>query len=113
MRRYGRRVVQLAASKVATAVSGCHPTPSPPDFPSRIALWRDRLAHKHIQVFLDNAADTELVETLLPGGAGCLVLVTSRREYTDGADLVDLDVLAPDDTALTYHLGVYSHLGAS
>jgi tetratricopeptide (TPR) repeat protein len=54
----------------------------PPDLEARIALWRDRLAGKQLLLLLDDAADSEQVRPLLPGSAGSLVLVTSRRHLT-------------------------------
>ncbi|MGH3773262.1 MAG: regulator, partial [Pseudonocardiaceae bacterium] len=46
-------------------------------------LWRDRMAHKQVLLILDNAASSGQVTPLLPGSAGCLVLVTSRRYLGD------------------------------
>ena len=62
----------------------------------RAALWRDRMAHKQVLLILDNAASSAQVVPLLPGSAGCVVLVTSRRSLGDlpsSVVAVPLDVL--------------------
>lgn len=46
---------------------------------ARTAMWRSRVAERRILVILDNAATYDQVEHLIPGAAGCLVVVTSRR----------------------------------
>src|SRR4029453_6082011 len=54
----------------------------------------DRLA----LVLLDNAADEAQIRPLLPAGAGNAVLVTSRTRLTGvaGTEVIDLDVLPPE-----------------
>jgi DNA-binding SARP family transcriptional activator len=75
----------------------------PADVEGRSALLRSSLTGRRILILLDNAADEEQVEPLLPGRSGCLVLVTSRRRLAglDGVHPVQLDVLPlPDAVAL-------------
>ena len=73
----------------------------PPGLEARTALWRDRLAGKQLLLLLDDAADSEQVRPLLPGTAGSLVLVTSRRHLTalEDAQTISLDTLPADEAA--------------
>jgi tetratricopeptide (TPR) repeat protein/transcriptional regulator with XRE-family HTH domain len=73
----------------------------PADTEARMALWRDRVARKQLLLVLDDAASSQQVRPLLPGSAGGLVLVTSRRHLSalDEATAISLDVLPPGEAA--------------
>ncbi len=64
---------------------------------ARAAMWRDHLVGKRILLILDDAANHQQVEPLLPASPGSLVLVTSRRRLTalDTTMTVPLDTLPP------------------
>lgn len=69
------------------------------------ALYRSLLADRRVLIVLDNARSPEQVRPLLPGGAGCLVLITSRDKLNalvalDGAGRITLDAFAPDEASL-------------
>jgi tetratricopeptide (TPR) repeat protein len=63
-------------------VDGMPPDMIPVGLDERAARWRARMAGKRALLIMDNAADYAQVESLLPGAAGCLVLITSRRRLT-------------------------------
>src|SRR5205823_5081913 len=51
----------------------------PDGLDSRVATWRARMAGRRTLLIMDDADGHAQVEPLLPGAAGCLVLITSRR----------------------------------
>ncbi|HET7016151.1 MAG TPA: tetratricopeptide repeat protein [Streptosporangiaceae bacterium] len=73
----------------------------PPGLDARARMWRDFLAGKRTLLLLDDASGHEQVRPLLPGTAGNMVLITSRKHLTalDDARAISLDVLAPDEAA--------------
>ncbi|MFI6098134.1 AfsR/SARP family transcriptional regulator [Lentzea sp. NPDC051213] len=81
--------------------SGVPPELIPSGAQARGALWRSQLAGTRSLVLIDNVVDAAQVRPLLPGSAGVLVVVTSRRRLTalDGTVPVSLDVLPPDEAA--------------
>jgi DNA-binding SARP family transcriptional activator/Tfp pilus assembly protein PilF len=76
----------------------------------RAACYRTLLADKRVLVVLDNAWSAEQARPLLPGGASCVALVTSRDSLAglvarDGAHRVTLDLLSrPEASALLHQL---------
>lgn len=79
--------------------SGVPPELVPSTLDGRSALWRSQVAGQRILLIIDNAVDAAHVRPLLPGTAGALVVVTSRRKLTalEGALPMSLDVLPIED----------------
>ena len=73
----------------------------PNDEEARMTLWRDSLAGRRVLIVLDDAASHHQVRPLLPGSAGCMVLVTSRRRLAGLEDVEPLTVepLPPAEAA--------------
>ncbi|MDG4809441.1 BTAD domain-containing putative transcriptional regulator [Micromonospora sp. WMMD1120] len=74
----------------------------PEGLAAQSALLRTLLAGRRVLLVLDNARDSEHVRPLLPGGPGCLTLITSRNRLTglvmtEGAHPLTLDPLPFDD----------------
>jgi tetratricopeptide (TPR) repeat protein len=79
----GQRPVDPAdALATLLLTAGVAPRQIPPGLEARSAFWRGHLAGKKVLLVLDDAAGSDQVRPLLPGTAGCLVLVTSRRRLT-------------------------------
>ena len=80
---------------------GVAPQHIPPGREARAARWRDQVAGRRVLLLLDDATGHEQVRPLLPGTAGSLVLITSRRRLTalEDARVLSLDTLAPADAA--------------
>jgi DNA-binding SARP family transcriptional activator len=88
------------------------PGPPPTELDEAVARYRSRLADRRVLVVLDNAASADQVRPLLPGGGGCLVVVTSRHQLPglvarEGARRLELDVFTPAEAValLTSLLG--------
>ncbi|MFE0024342.1 ATP-binding protein [Amycolatopsis sp. NPDC059021] len=91
---------------------GVSPASLPAGLDAQVGLYRSLTAAKRMLVMLDNAADAAQVAPLLPGGAACTVMITSRAPLTgldasQGLNFLPLDVL-PDTDA---HALLVSRLG--
>jgi DNA-binding SARP family transcriptional activator/Tfp pilus assembly protein PilF len=91
---------------------GVPPARIPGDLTDQAALYRSLIADRRMLLVLDNARDSAQIRSLLPGGGGCLVLVTSRTQLVslvaaEGAQLLTLDLLGPAEArdVLARHLG--------
>jgi tetratricopeptide (TPR) repeat protein/transcriptional regulator with XRE-family HTH domain len=86
----------LASLLLAAGVAVHH---IPPGAEARASRWRDYAAGKKILLVLDDAAGHEQVRALLPGTAGSLVLITSRRRLTalEDAEVMSIGTLSPDE----------------
>ena len=104
----GQRPVDPAeALATLLLTTGVAPRQVPPGLEARSAAWRGHLAGKKVLLVLDDAASSDQVRPLLPGSAGCLVLVTSRRRLTalEEAAPVSLGTLPPGEAVdLFVHL---------
>jgi tetratricopeptide (TPR) repeat protein/DNA-binding transcriptional ArsR family regulator len=89
------------------SADGMLPAQIPAGLDERAACWRARMAGKKVLVIMDNAAGRAQVESLVPGAAGNLVLITSRRRLPGlgarhAAITLSLNTLPPDDAAALF-----------
>ena len=98
----GQRPVDPADALASLLLTAGVPAAAiPPGLAARAGRWRDHVAGKKILLVLDDAAGHEQVAPLLPGTAGSLVLVTSRRRLTalQDAAVISLDTLPVEEAA--------------
>ncbi|MEV6155518.1 tetratricopeptide repeat protein [Nonomuraea sp. NPDC052129] len=81
------------------ACTGMPQSEIPAGLEGRAQRWRGRLAGKKVLMVLDDAVDHAQVEPLLPGTAGSVVLITSRRRLIafPDAEPVSLATLPPSE----------------
>jgi DNA-binding SARP family transcriptional activator len=75
------------------------PGRAPASLEDQVALYRSLVAGKRMLMLLDNASQADQVRPLLPGGSGCVAVVTSRNDLlglaaTDDAWPLPLDVFS-------------------
>ncbi|MFC0526644.1 tetratricopeptide repeat protein [Phytohabitans kaempferiae] len=93
----GEPVTAMSALERSLTTLGQTPSTVPGDLETRSALYRSLLADRRMLILLDNAATVGQVRPLLPGAAGCVVVVTSRSRLSgllirDGAHRVTVGV---------------------
>jgi DNA-binding SARP family transcriptional activator len=109
----GRPMEPVEAMRGFLDALGVTPERIPATPEAQAGLYRTLLADKRMLVVLDNARDAEQLRPLLPGGPGCLVLVTSRNRMAqliafDGAHHLGLDLLTDEEARwfLEHRLGL-------
>jgi tetratricopeptide (TPR) repeat protein/transcriptional regulator with XRE-family HTH domain len=101
----GQRPVEPAGALASLLLAaGVAAAQIPPGAEARAARWRDYAAGRKILLLLDDATGHEQVRPLLPGTAGSLVLVTSRRRLAALPDVtvISLDSPSPGEAAALF-----------
>jgi DNA-binding SARP family transcriptional activator/tetratricopeptide (TPR) repeat protein len=80
---------------------GMHGSAIPETLSERTGCYRSLLAGRRVLVVVDDAAAAAQIRPLVPGTAGCALLITSRSQLADmeGAELIPLDVMSGSDAA--------------
>jgi DNA-binding SARP family transcriptional activator len=95
----------LEPLEALTAMLGSLGVPAaqvPPETDQAAARFRSAVGDRRMLIVLDNAASGDQVRPLLPGGANCLTVVTSRHRLSDlivrhGGTRIPLDALPATD----------------
>ncbi len=98
----GQQPVEPASALASLLMTvGVDASQIPAGVEERSRLWRDRLAGRQVLLLLDDAGGYDQVNPLLPGAAGSLVLITSRRHLAalEDASSVSLDTMPPKEAA--------------
>ncbi|KAB8175709.1 tetratricopeptide repeat protein [Microbispora catharanthi] len=108
----GRPMTPVEAMRAFLDALGVPTDRVPAGIEAQTGLYRSLLAGRRTLIVLDNARDAEQVRPLLPGGPGCLVLVTSRDQLpaliaAEGAHPVRLGLLSDTEARelLAHRLG--------
>ncbi|MGX7674345.1 NB-ARC domain-containing protein [Plantactinospora sp. DSM 117369] len=87
----GAGMDRSVALTIFLAALGVSRSAAPEDFGERLQIYRALVAHRRLLVVFDNAACAAEIRDLLPTGAGCAALVTSRTSLA-GLDGVRVSV---------------------
>lgn len=73
----------------------------------RAAAWRAHLAGRRVLLVLDGASSSDQVRPLLPGSAGCMVVITARTRvlHLDAIEPITLTPLPAAQTAALFRSG--------
>lgn len=109
MRGFDPDHVQLTAAEALRGfldALGIAASRIPPSVDAQSALYRSVLSNRRVLVLIDNAREITDIRPLLPGAAGCLVIVTSRNRLgglvaAEGAQVLTLHSLSAEEARET------------
>ncbi|WP_160097044.1 AfsR/SARP family transcriptional regulator [Kibdelosporangium aridum] len=109
MRGFDPDHVQLTAAEALRGfldALGIAASRIPPSVDAQSALYRSVLSNRRVLVLIDNAREIADIRPLLPGAAGCLVIVTSRSRLgglvaSEGAQAMTLHALSAEEARET------------